>query len=64
MLPNLKNVMISYSQGLPVGNAQATKNGNSYKITGTAMMGVDMSNRDQPQPMDKTFDFEIDVTCS
>jgi ipoprotein LpqH len=56
-------VMITYSQGVPMGNAQATKNGNSYKITGTAL-GVNMSKPNQPRPTDKPFDFEIDVTCS
>jgi ipoprotein LpqH len=56
-------VMITYSQGVPLGNAQATKDGNSYKITGTAV-GVNMSNPDQPRPTDKPIDFEIDVTCS
>jgi lipoprotein LpqH len=41
-----------------LGNASATKNGNSYKISGTAT-GVDMSN--PMQPVNKSF--EIDVTC-
>ena len=62
-LTDPNGVMITYSQGVPLGTAQATKDRNSYKITGTAL-GVNMSNPNQPRPTDKPFDFEIDVTCS
>jgi lipoprotein LpqH len=58
-LGNVNGVTLSYSPGAGGGNASATKNGNSYKITGTAI-GVDMSN--PLQPVNKPF--EIDVTCS
>lgn len=40
------------------GKAQATKDGNTYKITGTAS-GVDMKN--PTAPVNKSF--ELDVTC-
>ena len=45
---------------LPVaaGEAKATKDGNTYKISGTAT-GIDMAN--PMQPVNKPF--EIDVTC-
>jgi lipoprotein LpqH len=58
-LGNVNGVTLSYAQGSGQGNASATKNGNSYKITGTAT-GVDMAN--PMQPVNKSF--EIDVTCS
>ena len=58
-LGNVNGVTLSYAQGSGQGNASATKNGNSYKITGTAT-GVDMAN--PMQPVNKPF--EIDVTCS
>jgi len=45
--------------GGTTGKAQATKDGSSYKITGTAS-GVDMSNP-MGGPVNKSF--EIDVTC-
>jgi lipoprotein LpqH len=58
-LGNVNGVTLGYSDAAPgQGNAQATKNGNSYKITGTAT-GVDMANPQQPV----TKSFEIDVTC-
>jgi ipoprotein LpqH len=57
-LGNVNGVTLAYAQG-GQGNASATKNGNSYKITGTAT-GVDMAN--PMQPVNKPF--EIDVSCS
>jgi lipoprotein LpqH len=57
-LGNVNGVTLAYAPG-GAGNASATKNGNSYKITGTAT-GIDMAN--PMQPVNKSF--EIDVTCS
>jgi lipoprotein LpqH len=50
---------VSLGVGGTTGKAQATKDGNSYKITGTAS-GVDISNP-MAGPVNKPF--EIDVTC-
>lgn len=50
---------VSLGVGGTSGHATATKDGNSYKITGTAS-GVDMSNP-MAGPVSKPF--EIDVTC-
>lgn len=50
---------VSLGVGGTTGKAQATKDGNSYKITGTAS-GADMSN---PMAGPVTKPFEIDVTC-
>jgi ipoprotein LpqH len=58
-LGNVNGVTLAYTSGTGQGNASATKNGNSYKITGTAT-GVDMAN--PMQPVNKPF--EIDVSCS
>jgi lipoprotein LpqH len=49
---------LAYKQGT-AGNADATKDGNSYKVTGTAM-GTDLSN---PAAGVANKPFEIDVTC-
>nr|WP_256389936.1 lipoprotein LpqH [Mycobacterium sp. 1164966.3] len=57
-LGNVNGVTLAYSSGMGQGDASATKNGNSYKITGTAT-GVDMAN--PTAPVKKPF--EIDVTC-
>jgi ipoprotein LpqH len=59
-LGQVNGITLGYADAAPSNgsNAQATKNGNSYKITGTAT-GVDMSNPAQPV----TKPFEIDVTC-
>jgi ipoprotein LpqH len=57
-LGNVSGVTLGYTPGTGQGNASATKNGSSYKISGTAT-GVDMSN--PMQPVNKSF--EIDVTC-
>ena len=58
-LGNVNGVTLAYTTGTGQGNAAVTKDGNSYKITGTAT-GVDMAN--PMQPVNKPF--EIDVTCS
>ena len=58
-LGNVNGVTLGYTAGTGQGKASATKDGNSYKITGTAT-GVDMAN--PTQPVNKPF--EIDVTCS
>ena len=50
---------VSLGVGGTTGKAQATKDGSSYKISGTAS-GVDMSNP-MAGPLNKSF--EIDVTC-
>ncbi|MBW0015605.1 lipoprotein LpqH [Mycobacterium sp.] len=57
-LGNVNGITLQYAQG-GQGNATATKDGNTYKVTGTAT-GVDMAN--PMQPVNKPF--EIDVTCS
>ena len=58
-LGNVNGVTLGYSPGQPgQGKATATKDGNKYKISGTAT-GVDMAN--PMQPVNKPF--EIDVTC-
>ena len=57
-LGNVNGVTLGYTRA-GQGNASATKDGNTYKITGTAT-GVDMAN--PMQPVNKPF--EIDVTCS
>ena len=58
-LGNVNGVTLQYAAGSSQGNASATKNGSSYKITGTAT-GTDMAN--PMQPVNKPF--EIDITCS
>ena len=58
-LGNVNGVTLAYAAAGGGGNASATKDGNTYKITGTAT-GVDMAN--PMQPVNKPF--EIDVTCS
>ena len=57
-LGNVNGVTLQYAQG-GQGNAAATKDGNTYKVTGTAT-GIDMAN--PTQPVNKPF--EIDATCS
>jgi ipoprotein LpqH len=57
-LGNVNGVTLGYQQGTGQGEAKAEKNGNSYKISGTAT-GIDMANPMQPV----TKPFEIDVTC-
>jgi lipoprotein LpqH len=58
-LGNVNGVTLGYAAAAPnQGNVQATKNGNSYTIKGTAT-GVNMANPQQPV----TKPFEMDVTC-
>jgi ipoprotein LpqH len=58
-LGNSNGVTLGYSAGAPnQGTVQATKNGNSYTIKGTAA-GVNMAN--PQQQLNKPF--EMDVTC-
>ncbi|UMB69933.1 lipoprotein LpqH [Mycobacterium paraterrae] len=58
-LGNVNGVTLGYTPGVPgAGKADATKDGQKYKISGTAT-GVDMAN--PMQPVNKPF--EIDVTC-
>lgn len=57
-LGNVNGVVLGFTEGVPGGEATATKDGNTYTITGTAS-GVDMANPMQPM----TKPFEIAVTC-
>jgi lipoprotein LpqH len=57
-LGNVNGVTLGYQSGTGQGDAKATKDGNSYKISGTAT-GIDMAN--PMQPVNKPF--EIDVAC-
>ncbi|GJO02468.1 hypothetical protein NJB1808e29_25750 [Mycobacterium marinum] len=57
-LGNVDGVTLGYTSGTGQGNASATKDGSSYKISGTAT-GVDMAN--PMSPVNKPF--EINVTC-
>ena len=57
-LGNVNGVTLQYAPG-GQGNALATKDGNTYKVTGTAT-GTDMAN-----PMQlASKPFEVDATCS
>jgi lipoprotein LpqH len=58
-LGTVNGVTLAYQQGSPGANAQATKDGNGYKFTGTAT-GVDKTN---PMAGLVSKPFEIDVTC-
>jgi lipoprotein LpqH len=57
-LGNVNGAVLGYQEGVNQGNAQATKDGHSYRITGVAA-GVNTS--DLLHPVTKSF--EIDVTC-
>lgn len=58
-LGNVNGVTLGYAAAAPNhGNVQATKDGNSYTIKGTAT-GVNMASPQQPV----TKPFEMDVTC-
>jgi lipoprotein LpqH len=64
--PQVQSVVLGNVNGVSLGwapaskgNAQATKYGSTYKITGTAT-GADMSN---PMAGPVTKPFEIEVTC-
>ena len=56
-LGNPNGVTLGYADAANQGSAQATKNGNSYKITGTAT-GYDTNSQQQVSKP-----FEMDVTC-
>lgn len=57
-LGNVNGVTLGYQQGVGQGEAKAEKDGDTYKISGTAT-GLDMAN--PMQPVNKPF--EIEVTC-
>jgi ipoprotein LpqH len=57
-LGDFNGAILSFTEGVPGDNATATKDGNHYKITGTAS-GVNTAN--PTQQVSKPF--EIDVTC-
>ena len=58
-LGNVNGVVMGFQEGAAGGaSATATKDGKTYKISGTAT-GVDMTNPMQPM----TKPFEIEVTC-
>lgn len=57
-LGNVNGMTLGYTDGVPGGDAKATKDGKTYKISGTAT-GVDMANPMQPAKKP----FEIEVTC-
>ncbi|MGX9788606.1 lipoprotein LpqH [Mycobacterium sp. MMS18-G62] len=57
-LGNVNGVTLGYQAGAGQGEAKATKDGKTYKITGTAT-GIDMAN--PMQPVNKPF--EIQVAC-
>jgi lipoprotein LpqH len=58
-LGNVNGVTLTYQQGSPGASAQATKDGNGYKFTGTAT-GINTAN---PMAGTVSKSFEIDVTC-
>lgn len=57
-LGNVNGVTLGYQSGAGQGEASAEKDGNTYKISGTAT-GVDMAN--PMQPVNRPF--EIEVSC-
>ena len=57
-LGTVNGVVLSFTEGVPGNNAGATKDGNTYKITGTAT-GADSAN--PAQEVSKPF--EIEATC-
>ncbi|BBY80421.1 lipoprotein LpqH [Mycolicibacterium pulveris] len=57
-LGNVNGVTLGFQSGTGQGEAKVEKNGDTYKISGTAT-GVDMAN--PMQPVNKPF--EIAVTC-
>ncbi|BBU20501.1 lipoprotein LpqH [Mycobacterium xenopi] len=58
-LGTINGVPLAYQQGSPGANAQATKDGNGYKFSGTAT-GMNPSN---PMAGMVSKPFEVDVTC-
>jgi lipoprotein LpqH len=57
-LGNVNGVALAYQAGTGQGEAKASKDGNNWKVSGTAT-GIDMAN--PMQPVNKPF--EIDVAC-
>jgi ipoprotein LpqH len=57
-LGTVNGVVLSFTEGVPGNNASATKDGNYYKVTGTAT-GVAEAN--PAQQVSKPF--EVEVTC-
>jgi lipoprotein LpqH len=57
-LGNVNGVTLGFQENAGQGEAKAEKDGNTYKISGTAV-GVDMAN--PMQPLNKPF--EIEVSC-
>ena len=57
-LGNVNGVTLGYQSGAGQGEAKGTKDGKTYKISGTAT-GIDMAN--PMQPVNKPF--EIEVAC-
>lgn len=57
-LGNVGGTALGYTEGVPGGDAKATKDGKTYKVSGTAT-GVDMANPMAPTKKP----FEIEVTC-
>ncbi|MGB0969373.1 MAG: lipoprotein LpqH [Mycobacterium sp.] len=57
-LGNVNGVTLGYQSGAGEGEAKAEKDGNTYKVTGTAT-GIDIAN--PMQPVNKPF--EITVSC-
>jgi lipoprotein LpqH len=57
-LGNVNGTALAYNAGTGQGSGQATKDGNKYKISGSAT-GINIS--DPMHPVTKPF--EIDVTC-
>jgi lipoprotein LpqH len=58
-LGTINGVPLAYQQGSPGASAQATKDGNGYKFSGTAT-GMNPSN---PMAGMVSKPFEVDVTC-
>ena len=57
-LGNVNGVTLGYQSGAGEGDAKAQKDGNTYKVSGTAT-GIDIAN--PMQPVNKPF--EIEVSC-
>lgn len=57
-LGNVNGITLGFQEGAGQGSATAEKDGNTYKISGTAT-GVDMAN--PMEPVNKPF--EIEITC-
>jgi ipoprotein LpqH len=55
-LGTVNGVVMSFTEGAPGNNASTTKNGNAYRITGTAT-GVDNGGQQVSKP------FTIDANC-